>query len=765
MEAVRVGDGGGRGGRGYARPVAEALNRVMELRRLLEAANRAYYAEARPIMADAEYDRLLVELADLERAHPELDDPNSPTKRVGGEPIRGFRTVSHRVPMLSIDNTYDEGALREWHARVLRGLGEGDGLFTGTGGAAPVLAADAKIDGVAMSLRYEDGRLVSGVTRGDGTRGDDVTHNVRTIRAIPLELRGADGSPGRVPSVLEVRGEVYLPLGEFARLNAERERAGEELFMNPRNAAAGALKQLDPKQTARRGLSFAAHGRGELVERAGGGEPFARSHSAFLRRLSALGMAVNAPLVVSGDLEEVIEAIRGFESKRGGLGYATDGVVVRVDAWALQDRLGTTAKSPRWVIAYKYPAEQRTTRLLRVDHQVGKTGKITPRAVMEPVLLAGSVVRHATLHNYGRVADAPTERAGERTDIRIGDTVVVEKAGEIIPYVAGVVLSKRPEDAVRIEPPRACPECGGPVEVEPPESADQPSLETQRVCVNPECRAQVRERLIWFAGRKQMDIEGLGEKTVDQIRECGPIPLDSFADIFRLKDHRETLLGLRGMGEKKVETLLEGIEQAKGRGLGRLLGSMGIRHVGDVTAKMLARQFKDLDELLAAPEARLRPKACSKEEARALGLPLDVKDRPETGLGVDTAPAVYQYLHSEAARRTFKSLKELGVDLRSTDYVPEGVRREVTAPESVFRGKAVVITGTLERFEREDLKDVLERLGARVSGSVSARTDLLIVGQKAGSKLEKARELGVPIMEEPDLVRELAKAGVQTPER
>jgi DNA ligase (NAD+) len=742
--------------------VTDAPQRVAELRRLLEAANRAYYVEARPIMADAEYDRLLAELAALERVHPELDDPNSPTKRVGGEPISGFRTVAHRVPMLSIDNTYDEGALREWHARVRRGLDGGEGLFAGSGGEAPVLAADAKIDGVALSLRYEGGRLVSGVTRGDGARGDDVTHNIRTIRAIPLELRGEDGRPGDVPEVLEVRGEVYLPLSEFARLNAEREQSGEDLFMNPRNAAAGALKQLDPRQTARRGLSFAAHGRGELVERAGSGGPFARSHSEFLRRLSALGMAVNTPLVVSADLEAVIETIRAFQSRRGELGYATDGVVVRVDAWALQDRLGATAKSPRWIIAYKYPAEQRTTRLLRVDHQVGKTGKITPRAVMEPVLLAGSVVRHATLHNYGRVADAPTERPGERTDIRIGDTVVVEKAGEIIPYVAGVVLSKRPPEAVRIEPPRTCPVCGGPVEVEPPEASERASLETQRVCVNPECPAQVRERLIWFAGRKQMDIEGLGEKTVDLIRQSGTIPLNSFADIFRLKDHRERLLQLHGMGEKKVEALLEGIERAKGRGLGRLLASMGIRHVGDVTAKMLARQFRDLDELLAAPEARLRPKACTKDEARALGLPLEVKDRPETGLGADTAPAVYQYLHSEAARRTFEALRSLGVDLRSTDYVGAEGPRKAAAPDNAFRGKVVVITGTLDHYEREALTEVLERLGARVSGSVSAQTDLLIVGRKAGSKLEKARSLGVPIMEEPELLRALAEAGVRT---
>ncbi len=757
------------GGR-YDRPVSDRSDhareraRVDELRDLLERANRAYYVDAEPLMSDAEYDRLLAELAGIEQRHPAWADPASPTARVGGGLVKGFTTARHAQPMLSIDNTYDLTALREWHARVVRGLGVGASagaasLFAAEAmGEKPVLVADAKIDGVAMSLRYEGGRLVRALTRGDGVTGDDVTANVRTIRAVPLKLGGDATSRGAkgVPDVLEVRGEVYFPLEEFTRVNAEREAAGDEVFMNPRNAVAGTLKQLDPSVTASRRLAFAGHGRGEVSDPA-----FARSHTEFLDRLAGLGVPVNRPLAVSADLEQIVGAIERFAKERHGVGFAVDGVVVRVDAWAAQDRLGVTAKSPRWVVAFKYPAERKTTVLVRVDHQVGKTGKITPRAVMEPVLLAGTVVEHATLHNYGRVRDARTEpdNAGSpRTDIRLGDTVYIEKAGEVIPYVAGVVLEKRPRGARAIEAPERCPECGGPVEVEPPGSAGT-AAETVRTCVNPECPAQVREKLIWFCGRKQMDIERLGEKTVDQVR-ASAIPLNTFADIFRLGEHRAALLELDRMGEKKVENLLAGIEAAKGRGLARVLAGMGIRHVGDVTAKMLARQFRDLDDLLAATEPRLRPKTLKKDEATALGLAADVGARPETGLGKDTAPAVHAYLHSAAAARTFRELVATGVDLTSHDFIEPG---ETAGGSGPFAGKTVVITGTLERFEREALKEVLERLGAKVTGSVSAKTDLLVVGANAGSKLDKARELGVAVMEEPELLRTLGEAGVEPP--
>lgn len=762
---------------------SRAEQRVQELRRVLNEANRAYYVDAKPIMPDTEFDRLLKELEGLEREHPELDDPNSPTHRVGGEVVGGFVTVAHSVPMLSIDNTYELGhkdnkGLLDWYERVCRDLGEEatEGLFGGGAKNSGVrVVADAKIDGIAISLRYERGVLVRALTRGDGVKGDDVTANVRTIRSVPLKLEEADGVSGVVPDVLEVRGEVYFPITEFERVNREREQEGEDAFLNPRNAAAGTLKQLDPKVTASRRLGFAAHGRGEISDRR-----FADSHSAFLKRLSALGMAVNVPLCVTSDVNAVIEAIRTFDGQRKSQPYAIDGVVVRVDDFAQQDELGTTSKSPRAFVAYKYPAERKTTVLLRVDPQVGKTGKITPRAVMEPVLLAGTVVKHATLHNYGRVLDASTDPENPdapRTDIRIGDTVMIEKAGEIIPYVAGVVTRKRPPNAVRIEPPTRCPECDGPVEVEPPEAETSPTLETARRCVNPECPAQVREKLIWFAGRKQMDIEGLGEKTVDQIRAThladddprrielgvpagvGRIPLDSFADIFRLRGYRDELMKLDRMGEKKVDNLLEGIEQAKARGLAKVLSGMGIRHVGDSTAKALAKQFKDIDDLLAADEARLRPKTLSEEEAARYGMQSDPKARVETGLGNLTAQQVRDYLHSAVASRTFAELRAAGVDLSSKDYrSPDAVAAGMNSP---FAGKTIVITGTLENFEREDLKVILERLGAKTSGSISSKTSLLICGASAGSKLDKARELGVAIMEEPALLDALREAGVR----
>jgi len=723
--------------------------RARELRTLLHRANTAYYVDAAPIMSDAEFDRLLAELADLERAHPDLDDPLSPTHRVGGEPIEGFETRAHAAPMLSIDNTYDEADLREWHDRVLRGVGlerPADPALFVTPTPALALACDPKIDGVALSLRYERGRLVHALTRGDGTSGDDVTHAARVIAAIPLELAGV------VPEILEVRGEVYLPLRQFDRINAEREAAGLDLYMNPRNAAAGTLKQLDPKVVRARRLNFCAHGRGEISDPA-----FAASHSAFLGRLHEAGVPTNPLASTVGTIDGAIAAIRAFDAVRGTQQYGVDGMVVRVDRFDLQTRLGTTSKSPRWIIAYKYPAERKTTRLLRVEHQVGKTGKITPKAVMEPVLLAGTSVRNATLHNYGRLRDASTERPGERTDIRTGDAVVVEKAGEVIPQVVGVVLASRPSDAGVIVPPPTCPVCHGPVEIEPPEAGLDPALETVRRCINPECPAQVREKLIWFGGRKQMDIEGLGEKTVDLIRATGTIPLNTFGDVFRLADHREALLSLERMGEKKVDNLLAGIEAAKSRGLARVLAGMGIRHVGDSTARQLARAFPSLDALAAAPLHHLMPLAVNamsrRRRLQITGSEEEASSVYETNLGADTAPIFHAYLRSEAARHTFEDLRGQGVDLSSHDYTPPATRRA-----GPFTGKTIVITGTLASFDRAALSQRLETLGAKVASAVSSKTSLLIAGDAAGSKLAKARELGIEVWDEAHLTRALDAA-------
>jgi DNA ligase (NAD+) len=781
---------------------AQTVARIRELRELLDRASRAYYVDAAPIMSDPQFDRLLAELIELEAKHPEADDPASPSKRVGGEPIEGFKTIAHRVPMLSIDNTYSEGEVREWFARVRKGLSlEGvAGLLAerdrAEGGQGPAVVAEPKIDGLALSLRYEAGELVHAVTRGDGVKGDDVTHAARAIAGIPLRLRPASaakegragGAPEqrdpamaiRIPRVLEVRGEVFFSLKEFERVNREREAAGDELFMNPRNAAAGTLKNLDPKLIASRKLRFAAHGRGEYVASARGSDDsrgsapaderdaFATSHSACMRACRALGIPTNPGATLCDSLDDVLRAIQQFDAKRRSLDYAIDGMVVRVDSYEQQQRLGTTSKSPRWVIAYKYPAERATTRLVRVDHQVGKTGKVTPRAAMEPVVLAGTTVQHATLHNYGRIRDASTEEPLVRTDIRVGDIVWVEKAGEIIPQVVGVLLSKRPNDARPIEAPGACPVCKGTVEVEPPEAADNPALETTRRCVNPECPAQVREKLIWFTGRKQMDIDGLGEKTIDQIRAAGSIPLNTFADIFHLHEHRAALLDIDRMGEKKVDNLLKGIGEAKGRGLARVLAGMGIRHVGDTTAKLLARRFKDLDDLLGATEHALRPKSLTKEEARALALPEEPSGRPETGLGKDTAPVVHAYLHSPGARRTFEQLRRAGVDLSSKDFrAASGPQASANRagggePSSAllagpFAGKTIVLTGTMESFDRTALAEKLESMGAKVSGSVSRKTDLVIAGPGAGSKLDKARELNLEVWDEPRLLQELAR--------
>mgnify|MGYP002377548466 CR=1 FL=1 len=765
--------------------LALEARRIAELRALLTRANRAYYVDARPIMPDAEFDRLLAELATLEASHPELEDPSSPTKRVGGEPIEGFRQIAHAVPMLSIDNAYDREAVVQWAERCFVAIdteiAELDAAARDTEGQASVAGGsssslfgddpdanitpkagrikalrvrrdaaiekarrsgfptgyvcDPKIDGVALSLRYERGELIHAVTRGDGVKGDDVTHAARVIRAIPLRLEG------HAPAVLEVRGEVYMTNTTFARINKELEEADEDVLANPRNATAGTLKNLDPKLIARRRLSFCAHGRGEVSP------GFAESHSQFLERIRALGIPVNPHTRACRSIDEALAAIDAFAAERAGLEYATDGMVVRVDRFDQQDRLGTTAKSPRWVVAFKYPPDRKATRLIEVQHQVGKTGKITPRAVMEPVHLAGTTVRHATLHNYGQI---------RQKDIRLGDMIEVEKAGEIIPYVVGVVLAKRPPDATPIVAPEACPECGGPVEPEYPDpDAPTPESESARRCVNPECPAQVREKLVWFCGRKQMDIEGLGEKTIDQIRQEAPeVPLRTFADIFRLPEHRERLLTLDRMGEKKVDNLIAGIHAARSRGLAKVLGGMGIRHIGDTTAKMLARQFRSLDDLLDAPVARLMPKALNKKEAVALGFPEDPKDRPESGLGRDTAPTVHAYLHSEHARRTFAALAALGVDLTSKDYV-DPARRAPLESGSPFAGKTVVLTGTLAAFDRTALTERLEALGAKVTGSVSKKTNLVIAGEEAGSKLDKARELGVEVWDEATLLKHL----------
>lgn len=714
--------------------------RINELRDLLTRANRAYYTDADPIMSDREFDKLLDELADLEKKHPDLHDPNSPTVRVGGEPISGFKTRKHAVPMLSIDNTYNEGEVREWVKRTLRAIDPNadDSLFAGEHADDPFVC-EPKIDGVALSIRYESGDFIQALTRGDGTEGDDVSHAVRTIRSLPLKLEPPDDHD--LPEVLEIRGEVYIPLSEFERINTEREQNGDEPFMNPRNACAGTIKQLDPKAAAERKLGFLAHGLGVLSD-----ESFASSFTTFIERIQAMGVPTTDQRRTASGVDDILKQIERIDRVRHELDYATDGVVIRVNNLAQQAALGTTSKSPRWIIAYKFPAERKTTVLVDVAHQVGKTGKITPRATLEPVLLAGTTVTHATLHNYGMV---------RQRDLHIGDTVEVEKAGEIIPQVISVVEEKRPKNARAVQPPESCPECGVPVEIEPHEAHDEPTKETTRRCVNPECPAQVREKLVWFVGRRQMDIDSLGEQTIDQIR-ASDIPLNHFADIYRLHEHRDELLELDRMGEKKIENMLRSIEASKSRGLARLLGAMGIRHVGTSTAKALARVFPDYDALLDAKLYELMPMAVNRMSAKRrkerFGLDDKIEPEYETGLGEDTAEVFHAYLHAPPARDTFDQLRALGVDMRSHDYTEQDQTQD-----SPFASKTIVLTGTLQHYTRPELTEKLEALGAKVTGSVSKNTDLVIAGDSAGSKLSKALSLGVQVWDEQRLLKELSE--------
>ncbi|MDE0889397.1 MAG: NAD-dependent DNA ligase LigA [Phycisphaerales bacterium] len=659
--------------------------RVRDLRDLLDRANRAYYVDADPIMSDRDFDIRLAELAAMEALHPELHDPDSPTSRVGGEPVAGFETAVHAVPMTSIDNTYSVEDLRAWHDRVVKGLDD----LVEPGGFGMV--CDPKIDGVAISLRYEEGRLVSATTRGDGTRGDVITSNVRAMRSIPVRL-----DTDAPPAIFEVRGEIVMPNNSFERLNVEREAAGEPLFANARNSTAGTLKSLDPKITAGRGLRFLAHGRGELVGLEVGG------YAAFLEIAKSYGLPINDQAASFDSIEAVIERVESFRDDRQALGFGVDGMVIRLDRFDLQAELGATAKAPRWAIAFKYPAEQAITTLTAVEWLVGKGGTLTPRATMEPVLVAGTTVQHATLHNIEEI---------RRKDIRIGDRVVVEKAGEIIPQVVEPVVSSRSGMEESIEPPSNCPDCGGTIEQEGP----------KLYCTNPECPAQFREKLKWFVGRDQMDIDGLGEKLIDQLVDADLV--HHFADLFTLKG--EDLLGLERMGEKSAQKLLEGLETARARGLTRVLAGLGIRHIGASAAKMLARNFKNAQALLAADVDTLE------------ALP---------DFGEITARSLHEHLASEPARETFRRLAEVGVSLESDLYRSPDEQGSVI--DSCFAGKTIVITGTLESFGRKELGERLESLGATITGSVSRKTDLVIAGEKAGSKLAKAIELGVETWDE-----------------
>ena len=678
-----------------------AESKIAHLRDLLDRANIAYYVDAEPLMADSEYDRLLRELAALEEKFPALADPASPTQRVGGKPIAGFKQITHSRQMQSIDNTYEIETFRDWAARCEKTLGHPSGLV-----------ADPKIDGVAVNLRYVHGALEFAVTRGDGAVGDDVTENVRAIRAVPLRLSRTGNRSLALPDVLEVRGEIYMPNAEFDRINIERAERSEPLLANARNATAGTLKSLDPAVAASRRLAFIAHGRGEIV-----GGPQIESHWDYLAALRDWGIPVNTLAVKCKTADEAIVAIESFAQQRGGLTFGVDGMVVRVDNFAEQDLLGVTGKSPRWITAFKYPAQREVTTLVHVDWQVGKGGTLTPRATMEPVVVSGSKVSHATLHNIEEI---------RRKDIRIGDRVEVEKAGEVIPQVVAPVLSARVGTERPIEPPTECPSCGGPVTQEGP----------KLFCANTNCPAQFLERLKWFVGRDQMAIEGLGERLIEQLVEAKIV--SHFADLFRLP--REVIanlespsvtktgkISMRRIGEKTVDAIIASANEARGRGLARVLASLGIRHLGTSASKTLARKYPDSDALMAA----------TTQDLEALD-----------DIGEITAAALARDFSDPAMRETFRRLAECGVDMKSKEYRLVSAGSAVADDSDPFRGKTIVLTGTLASFDRRALTELLEQRGAKISGSVSAKTHILIAGAEAGSKLSRAQELGVEVWDE-----------------
>jgi DNA ligase (NAD+) len=659
--------------------------RIAELRDAIRHHEERYYIHNAPEIADAEFDDLLHELERLEADHPDLLTADSPTQRVAGRPIEGFATVQHVEPMLSLDNAYTEEELRAFDERVRKGAGLGN---------APVAyVAEMKIDGLSIALTYEDGRLLRGATRGDGSRGEDVTANVRTIRAIPLRLRG--GPAGRI----EIRGEVYLPRASFDRMNREREDAGLPLFMNPRNAAAGTMRNLDPALVSKRGLSAFVY---QIVSAAnhhaaaGGG---LATHAATLTALAAWGMPVEPHWTRCDGIAAVAAFCEAWATRRRTLDFDTDGVVIKVDDLAVRAKLGATAKFPRWATAFKFPAQQQHTILRRIRVNVGRTGAVTPYAELDPVVLAGTTVSMATLHNAEDVA---------RKDLREGDTVVVEKGGDVIPKVIAPVPSLRPVDAVPWVMPTVCPVCGSTLQ------RDEEAVVWR--CENTSCPARLRRSLEHFASRSAMNIEGLGESLVDQV--VSKEIVHDFADLYLLTT--DALAALDRMGKKSAANLMAQIERSKTSDLSRLIYALGIRHVGEKAAATLARSFRTIDRLFDAPLEALQS---------------------VSEIGPVLAESVKQFGDEPHNRQLIERLKAAGVNV--TSQAPE-----TTGETGPLAGKVFVLTGTLASMTREDATAALEKLGARVAGSVSKKTHYVVAGEDAGSKKAKAESLGVPILDE-----------------
>jgi DNA ligase (NAD+) len=657
---------------------ADAAQRVMELREQIHRHDHLYYVEARPEVSDAEYDALMRELNALEAEFPELVTPESPTQRVAGTSIDAFQPVEHRVAMLSLDNATTPEDLREFEARITRALP----------GQRFTYVCEPKIDGLGVALLYARGRFVRGATRGDGRVGEDISANLRTIRSLPMVLRG----PLAEVEDLEVRGEVFIPRADFERLNRGLEEAGEPTFANPRNAAAGAVRQKDPAVSARRPLdAFLYH----VSWSPGLVFP---GHWQALEALRAAGFRTNPRSARGASIDEVIATCAALEAERDGLGYDADGVVVKVDALELQRRLGSTTHHPRWAIAFKFAARQATTVVQAIEVNVGKTGALTPVAKLAPVALAGVVISNVSLHNEDEL---------RRKDVRVGDTVLIERAGDVIPYVVQVVLAKRPPEAPPFAFPERCPACGG--------VAFRPEGEAYWRCMNTACPAQLKERLRHFGSRRAMDIEHLGEAVLEQLVDRGLVK--DFADLYRLTVPQ--LAELERLAEKSAQNLVGAIEGSKRRGLARLLNALGIRMVGERVARLLAMRFGSLDRLAAASEDALA----------------------EThGIGPTIAASVRKFFDDESNRRILDDLGRLGVNLTERMATADGPKP--------LAGKTLVITGTLASLSREAARELVEALGGRVTSSVTRKTDYVVVGEAPGGKADDARRLGVPVLDE-----------------
>lgn len=661
----------------------EIQKRVAELRRILEYHNHLYHVLNSPEITDAEYDRIYRQLLDLESKHPGLVTPDSPTQRVGAEPISGFNKVTHSIPMLSLGNAFSEAELKDFQRRISALAGTDDIQYV----------TELKIDGLAVSLTYENGILTRGATRGNGAVGEDVTSNLRTVRSVPLRLRGSNP-----PSIMEVRGEAYLPLPAFRKLNESRSEAAQEPFANPRNAAAGTLRQLDPKITASRPLSFFAY---SAV--ANQGIPEITSQWELLEYLKESGFPVNPDRELHHGLESVAEYCRSWESKRATLPYEIDGVVVKVNSLVLQEKIGAVSREPRWAIAYKFQAATAATTLLEIKINVGRTGALVPYAVLEPVQLGGVTIKSATLHN---------EEDLQRKDIREGDRVIIKRAGDVIPQVVGPVLEERKPGTKPFIYPERCPVCGSEVQKE-----EEGAL---TYCLNRYCPAQRYEALKHFVSLEAMDIAGLGPQTLEKMLELKII--DSPADLYGLSI--EKILELPGFKGKSAANLLESLEKSKSRDFPHVLFALGIRHVGEVTARLLARHFRSIEAIREAP----------REQIMAVN-----------GIGPETASSISGFFRIEDNLIQVERLKK------------QGLRFEMAEPgkaeggKGPLAGKTVVITGTLDGFTRQEAKDAVAALGGKVSSSVSSKTDFLLVGENPGSKLDKARELGIKILDESGL--------------